>query len=73
MTRLSARQLARLPGWTRQVHNRLLGTHLDGLTPAHTDRTVDPDRSLGTARITARLDHVQHRRPAITRGLGLQP
>ena len=70
---LSSRQLARLPEWTRQVHDRLLGTHLDGLTLAHTDRTLDPDQSLDTARITARLDHLQHRRPAITRGLGLQP
>jgi hypothetical protein len=70
---LSGRQLARLPEWTRQVHDRLLGTHLDRLTLAHTDQTLDPDRSLDTARITARLDHLQHRRPAITRGLGLQP
>jgi hypothetical protein len=70
---LSSRQLARLPEWTRQVHDRLLGTHLDRLALAHTDRTLDPDQSLDTARITARLDHLQHRRPAITRGLGLQP
>ena len=33
---LSARQLARVPWWTRQVHDRLLGTHLDRLTLAHT-------------------------------------
>jgi hypothetical protein len=58
---------------TRQVHDRLLGTHLDRLTLAHTDPTLDPDRSLDPARTTARLDHLQHRRPAITRGLGLQP
>jgi hypothetical protein len=70
---LSGRQLARVPEWTRQVHDRLLGTHLDRLALAHTDRTLDPDRSLDTARVTARLDHLQHRRPAITRGLGLQP
>jgi hypothetical protein len=69
----SGRQLARLPGRTRQVHDRLLGTHLDRLALAHTDRTLDPDRSLDTARVTARLDHLQHRHPAITRGLGLQP
>jgi hypothetical protein len=70
---LSSRQLAGVPEWSRQVHHRLLGTHLDRLTVAHTDRTLDPDRSLDTARITARLDHLQHRRPAITHGLGLQP
>jgi hypothetical protein len=70
---LSGRQLARVPEWTRQVHDRLLGTHLDRLTLAHTDPSLDPDRSLDTARVTARLDHLQHRRPAITRGLGLQP
>ena len=65
----SGRQLARLPEWTRQVHDRLLGMHLDLLALAHTDRTIDPDQALDTAR----LDHLQHRRHAITRGLGLQP
>jgi hypothetical protein len=64
---LNARQLARLPEWTGQVHDRLLGAHLDRLALAHTDRTID------AARITARLDHLQHGRPAIARGLGLQP
>jgi hypothetical protein len=70
---LSGRQLARVPGWTRRVHDRLLGMHLDRLALAHTDRTLGPDRFLGTACVTARLDHLWHRRPAITRGLGLQP
>jgi hypothetical protein len=70
---LSGRRLARLPEWTRQVHDRLLGTHLDRLALAHTNRTLDPDQFLDTARVTARLDHLQHRRPAIARGLGLQP
>jgi hypothetical protein len=70
---LSGRQFARLPGWTRQIPERLLGTHLDRLALAHTDRTLDPDRFVDSARITARLDHLQHHRPAITRGLGLQP
>jgi hypothetical protein len=64
---LSSRQFARVPEWTRQVHDRLLGTHLDRLPLAHTDRTLDP------ACVTARLDHLQHRSPALTRGLGLQP
>jgi hypothetical protein len=40
---------------------------------APTDRTLCPDRFLDTARVTARLDHLQHRRPAITRCLGLRP
>jgi hypothetical protein len=66
---LTDRQLARVPGWTRQLHDRLLGMHLDRLALAHTDRTLGPDQSLDIAR----LDHLQHRRPAITRGLGLQP
>jgi hypothetical protein len=70
---LSGRQLARLPEWTRQVHDRLLGMHLDRLALAHTDMSLQPGRPFDTARITARLDHLQHRRPAITRGLGLQP
>jgi hypothetical protein len=52
---------------SRRVHDRLLGTRLDRLALANTDRTLD------TARITARLDHPQLRRPAITRGLGLHP
>jgi hypothetical protein len=50
---LSGRQLAPVPEWTRQVHDRLLGTHLDRLALAHTDRTLDPDRSVDTAPITA--------------------
>jgi hypothetical protein len=58
---------------SRRVDDRLLGMHLDRLALAPTDRTLEPDRSLDTARVTARLDHLQHRRPAITRGLGLQP
>jgi hypothetical protein len=70
---LSGRQFARLPEWSPRVHDRLLGTHLDRLALAHTDRTLGPDRFLDTARITARLVHLQHRRPTITRGLGLQP
>ena len=70
---LSSRQLARVPEWSRRVHDRLLATYLDRLALAHTARTLDPDRFLDTARITARLDHLLHRRPAITRGLGLQP
>ena len=32
---LSARQLSRVPEWTRQVHDRLLGTHLDRLALGH--------------------------------------
>jgi hypothetical protein len=69
---LSARQLARVPEWTRRVHDWLLGTHLDRLALAHTDPTLGPERFLDPARVTARLDHLQHRRPAITRGLGLR-
>jgi hypothetical protein len=59
---LSSRQQARVTEWTRQVHDRLLGTHLDRLVLAHTDRTLSPDESLDTARITGRLDHLQYRR-----------
>jgi hypothetical protein len=39
------RQPARVPEWTRQVHNRVLGTHPDRLTLAHTDPTVDADHA----------------------------
>ena len=52
---------------------RCLDTLPERLALAHTDMSLQPGRSLDTARITARLDHLQHRRPAITRGLGLQP
>jgi hypothetical protein len=70
---LSGRQFARVAEWTRQVHDRLFGMHLARLALAHTDRTLGPDQFLDSARVTARLDHLQHRRRAITRGLGLQP
>jgi hypothetical protein len=39
---LNARQLARLPEWTRQVHDRLLGTHLDRLTSPTPTRPSTP-------------------------------
>jgi hypothetical protein len=68
---LSARQLVRVPEWTRQVHDRLLGTHLDRLALANAYWTSTPTGP-STPRITTRLDHLQHRRLAITRGL-LQP
>jgi hypothetical protein len=46
---LNPRQLARLPDWSRQVHDRLLGTHLDRLALAHTDPHRHPaiTRGLG--------------------------
>jgi hypothetical protein len=58
---LKARQLSRLPEWTRQVHDQLLGTHLDQLALGHTDRALDLDGPSTPPRITARLDHLQHR------------
>ena len=70
---LHLRQLGRLPEWTREVHDRLLGAHLDRLGAAQPDRSLDADRTLDIARVTARLDHLQHRRPYLSRGLGLQP
>ena len=39
------RQLRRLLEWTRQVHERLLGAHLDQLAVDRGDRTVDADRT----------------------------
>jgi hypothetical protein len=56
---LSALQLARAPEWTRRVHDRLLGTHLDRL-PSPT-RTGPPHPPASTTSST---------RPDITRGLG---
>jgi hypothetical protein len=41
---LSGRQLARVPEWSRRVHDRLLGIHLDRLALAHTDPPLHPYR-----------------------------
>jgi hypothetical protein len=63
---LSARQLRRVTSMTRQAHHQLLGAHLDRLARAPTASVPDLD-----ARITARLDHLEHTRalprPGLTR------
>jgi hypothetical protein len=69
---LQDRQLRRLPEWTRQVHDRLLGAHLDRLAVGQGNRILEADRSLDIARITTRLDQLQHRRHSCFRGLGIQ-
>jgi hypothetical protein len=60
---LSARQLDRVPSWTRQAHDQLLGAHLDRLaaSPTPTDRDL--------TRINARLDQLEHRHATPHRGL----
>jgi hypothetical protein len=65
---LSSRQLARAAEWTRQVHDRLLGMHLDRLALAHTDRTL----GIGTwtGRRYARAASPTHPVPA---GYGWRP
>ncbi|KAA0235954.1 MAG: hypothetical protein EDR02_02015 [Actinobacteria bacterium] len=50
---LSPRQLARLPQWTRDAHERLFGAHLEGIERLASHRA-------NVASITARLDHLQH-------------
>jgi hypothetical protein len=47
------RLLTRLPEWSREAHDRLLGAHLDGLARSG-------DRALEVSAITARLDRLQH-------------
>lgn len=50
---LNPRQLARLPEWTRDTHERLFGAHLEQLDqPARHQASV--------ASITARMDRLQH-------------
>jgi hypothetical protein len=49
---LSGRQLARLPEWTRDAHERLFGTHLEQID--HGAR-----HQASVASITARLDRLQ--------------
>lgn len=50
---LASHQLNRVPGWTRDVHERLVGAHLTSLT--HT-----PQHRANVASITARLDRIQN-------------
>jgi hypothetical protein len=54
------------------AHDRLTSAHLDRLTAAQSDRTLDADCTLDIARITARLDYLQHRRPVLPHGVGVQ-
>jgi hypothetical protein len=46
------RLLTRLPEWSREAHDRLLGAHLDGLARSG-------NRELEVSAITARLDRLQ--------------
>lgn len=50
---LAPRQLARVPAWTRDAHERLLDGHLEQLSRAVTDKPAH-------ASLTARLDRLQH-------------
>jgi hypothetical protein len=57
---LSGGQLARMPGWTVDAHDRLLAVHLERLAEGSGRRTrqalAEP-----VARLTARLDQLEHR------------
>jgi hypothetical protein len=57
------RLLTRLPEWSRQAHDRLLGAHLDGLVGSR-------DRELEVSGVKARLDRLQR---ADAPGLGPVP
>jgi len=50
---LAPRQLARLPEWTRDAHERLFGAHLEQIDESARHQT-------NVASITARLDRLQH-------------
>lgn len=50
---LASRQLARVPGWTRDTHERLFGAHLDRVDD-HTRQQTS------VASITARMDRLQN-------------
>jgi hypothetical protein len=50
---LSPRQVARLPEWTRDAHERLFGAHLEQIDHGTCHRA-------NVASITARLDRLQH-------------
>jgi hypothetical protein len=58
---LSPRQLARVPEWTQDAHERLFGTHLEQLSDVAMHRT-------NVASMDARLDRLQHAPPAATNG-----
>jgi hypothetical protein len=61
---LTRGQLDRVPEWTRATHERLFGTHLDGLAGVS-------ERDAKITSITARLDRLQQPTGAQrTTGLG---
>ena len=60
---LSARQLERVPSWTRQTHDHLLGAHLDRLAASQTATGHD------LTWINARLDQLEHRHATPDRAL----
>jgi hypothetical protein len=70
---LKARQLSRLPSGPARSTTSCSARTSTQLALGHTDRALDLDGPSTPPRITARLDHLQHARPAITRDLGLQP
>ena len=64
---LSARQLARVPQWTRDAHERLFSTHLGQI-----DRLDRLDRhQASVASVTARLDRLQQGTGQAAKGQGL--
>jgi len=52
VTPFSASRVARVPEWTREAHERLLGAHLDGIA-------TETDHGARIAEITARLDRLE--------------
>jgi hypothetical protein len=70
---LSGRQLAGLPGGPARSMTGCSGRALTGSPSAPTNMSVQRRRPVDSARLTAHLDHLQHRRPAVTRALLLQP
>ena len=55
---LSPRQLARVPEWTHETHERLFGTHLEQIDDLTQHRA-------SVASMSARLDRLQHGPPTV--------
>lgn len=58
---LSSRQLARVPEWTHDAHERLFGTHIEQIHDLAQHQT-------SVASMGARLDRLQHGPPPATNG-----
>lgn len=54
------RHLARVPSWTRALHDQLLGRHLDELAKVTALTAPTPVEAPGVVSLSARMDHLRH-------------